>query len=65
MIFFFFFIHLKALQTISTTKYAPFALDRFDLSYDDNRSGGYRDLSLNIEVSPRKPLGGGISKVNF
>jgi len=23
---------------------------RFDESYDDNTSGGYRDLSLNIEV---------------
>ena len=26
------------------------AFRRFDESYDDNKSGGYRDLSLNIEV---------------
>ena len=26
---------------------------RFDESYDDNKSGGYRDLSLNVEVLPR------------
>mmetsp|Transcript_69487 Transcript_69487/g.159366 ORF Transcript_69487/g.159366 Transcript_69487/m.159366 type:complete len:135 (+) Transcript_69487:306-710(+) len=24
--------------------------NRFDESYDDNKSGGYRDLSLNVEV---------------
>ena len=26
------------------------ACRRFNESYDDNKSGGYRDLSLNIEV---------------
>jgi len=27
-----------------------FVFRRFDESYDDNKSGGYRDLSLSVEV---------------